>query len=191
MRAYLDVVERKHDCYQQLYRQGQSAPFVGGEAQVKAALESCMGWVPGSAVSEGKPETATQQEQADAREQCRMEHCTWICAQAIESVHEKFHPWFDANVRMQIGVAFWVAVFDVGMNARESGLARMQQENILGEIGSHDAEARFVREALEEAEKSGDCTNVWKTVGAKERDERIRDANDRARRYVDSLGDPP
>jgi hypothetical protein len=186
LREYLKDVEDKLECYKQAYHAGTKSPFLSEAAQ-KGYIETCMGWAPGSAVSEGKPESASPQEQADAYQQCLQSHCPWICDGSIKAVHEKYHSWFDKNARMQIAFAFLYAVFKIDQPAVEAGTARMQQENILGEIGAHDMESRFLREELESAERDGRCSDVQRTVPQAERDRRIKDSYDRSKKYLDSL----
>lgn len=183
IREYLKTVEKKGDCYKKAYAAGRSTPY-NSVAELTAYMETCMGWVKGSAVSEGKPGTATQEEQEEAADACKAAHCDWICRESIRNVHEKYHEWFDAHERMML-----VTLIFRGLTG--SGKQAMQRENILGEIGAHDAEAQYLRDRIAEAEKKGECSNVRKTVDQTERDRRIQEAQERVKKYLESLGETP
>jgi hypothetical protein len=180
LRSYLKTVEKKEDCYKKIYEAGRTKPLTTGK-ETNAAVETCMGWTPGSAVSEGKPSTADPQAQQQAEDECKAAHCDWICNVSINEVHEKYHEWYDANERMYAVTLLLRAV--VG-----SGKGAMQQENDLGEIGAHDAEAQLLRDRIQDAEKNGQCSNVQGTVYPAERERRIKEAADRVKKYLDSLG---
>jgi len=184
MRAYLKTVEKKEDCYKKAYAAGRKTPFKS-QAAVDSYIETCMGWVAGSAVSEGKPGTASEEEQQEAADACKASHCEWICRVSIRDVHEQYHVWYDKNQRM------WVVTFLLRYGVWGQGTEAMQQENIVGEIGAHDAEAQFLRDTIAEAEKKGTCNQVRRTVDDKERQKRIDEASDRVKKYLDSLGDKP
>jgi hypothetical protein len=183
VRSYLQTVEKKEDCYKKIYVAGRTRPATSGK-ETNAAVEACMGWAAGSAVSEGKPSTADAQAQQQAEDACKAAHCDWICNVSIRGVHEKYHEWFDANERM-------FAVTLLLRAAVGSGKGAMQQENDLGEIGAHDAEAQLLRDRIAEAEKKGECSDVHGSVDSAERDRRIKEASDRVKKYLDSLGGPP
>lgn len=184
MRSYLKTVEKKEDCYKKAFAAGRKTPFKS-PAAVESYMETCMAWLPGSAVSEGKPGTASAEEQQEAADACKAAHCEWICRVSIRDVHEQYHLWYDSSQRM------WVVTFLFRYGVWGNGTQAMQQENILGEIGAHDTEAQFLRDVIAEAEKNGTCSKVRRTVDDKERDRRLREAYDRVKKYVDSLGDQP
>lgn len=184
MRAYLKTVEKKEDCYKKAYVAGRKTPFKS-QAAVDSYIETCMGWVAGSAVSEGKPGTASEEEQQEAADACKASHCEWICRVSIRSVHEQYHVWYDSNERM------WAVTLVFRYGVWGEGTQAMQQENILGEIGAHDAEAQFLRDTIADAEKTGTCNSVRRTIDDKERNKRIREASERVKKYLDSLEEKP
>lgn len=183
LRNYLQTVEKKRECYKQLYTAGQTQPY-SNVGQQRTFMESCMGWVAGSAQPEGKASSATAEEKKSAREKCLQNHCTWICDESIDNVHEKYHDWFDSEVRAHVLVVLWRAT-------QGTADSQMLQENSLSEIGAHDAEAWFLRDKIREAERNGECANVRKSVDAVERDRRIKDAADNVARYLTTIGGAP
>ena len=184
LRDYLKTVEQKEDCYKKAFVAGRKTPFKS-QAAVRSFMETCMGWDVGSAVSEGKPETATEEEKKQADDACKAAHCEWICRVSVRGVHEQYHVWYDKNERM------WAVTLVFRYGVWGKGTEAMQQENIVGEIGAHDAEAQFLRDRIAEAEKKGDCSNVRQTIDPAERDKRIREAHERVKKYLDSLGGKP
>lgn len=182
LQHYLDTdVDRKEKCYRQAYDVGRARPF-GDKSAVDSFVESCMGWVQGSAVSMGKANDSTSSQQLSAYQECRRRRCQWICDYSVNCVHEKYHNWFEKNAKT-------AALTLIGqMMDAESVVGPLAQDLILNEIGAHDAEEQFLRDRIEEAKRNGNCEGVSGSIGQTERDRRYRESSQRARKYVDSLG---
>jgi hypothetical protein len=178
IREYLKTVEKKLDCYKKasakakdaiLFTQKDTIPF----------MESCMGWTSGSAVSEGKPESAPLEERNAAQGKCKQNHCDWICEASIERVHEKAHSYFDRNHRMHV-----LVLLGHGLLLAPTA---MERENIDGEIFAHQAEATFLYAQLGELERNGKCANPVKSGDQGEKDRRNKEAEEWLEKYLESL----
>jgi hypothetical protein len=171
LKKRLDQVERLRSAYTKAYRD-ESFCY---DATLTRFIEKEMGWDEGSAAPQGKPadETTTEQERKEAAEKCK--NCAWICKVSIQTVHEGYHKWFN---RQYLGQAYnLVTLWDLA-HLNQCTFVSYKE---LGEVGSYQAEATFLRQTLQEMERRGLCQGVAGTPSPEEMEAGWKQAEAEAR----------
>jgi hypothetical protein len=174
------MVEKKLECYKKAYEEHitMDSPWKEKHSMNTGFIKTCMGWT--NMYNIGSAGDSTPEKQQTDREKCDAEHCEWICRVSVYGVHEPMHDWYDQVVKVSEHLLLLNATI-----GRQGVL--IMRNFIVKEIASHDAEVRFLKDTIAEAEKDGKCDHIRRTVDKKEMDLRWELGLRRAQKYVEKV----
>jgi hypothetical protein len=173
---YAKVVQKKFDAFKRITRSKKRFKSYG---DFRVEFQKQMGWT--QSWSEGKGGlSATDDEKLTALQQCRKEHCDWICDVSIYGVHEKYHPWFDHNYMVE---SFFI---DWALDKVSGGYEHAMDRYIASELGAHDVELQFLQENIRQMQNKEKCEGLSGTPSESELENRFRVSRTRMTNYVRS-----